>query len=150
MHTEILQVIKDYLTLTRKYVAELRQEFGQQNLLRGVAAKAIPREGCLDKDKKVKFAFHGVGCCIETDEFVLDFDFGPNDRTDGFDAWRLYHFAQSRRSTGTASLSLEDFERVLAELEREEIVERFDTPPSPHLYYFVNRQPGESREQVSK
>lgn len=113
-------------------------------------ASAIPREGSLGKGKKVRFAFHGVGCCIETDAFVLDFDFGPDDRTDGFDAWRLYHFAQSRRSMAKTSLSLEDFERVLSEFEQEGLIERPKTLPSPHLYYFVNRQSEESREHVSK
>lgn len=150
MHAEILQIIKDYLALTCEYVAQLRQESGQQNLLRGVVTKAVPRKGTLGKDKKVKFAFHGGGCCIAAAEFVLDFDFGPNERTDGFDAWRLYHFAQSRRSTGRTSLSLEDFARALAEFEQEGLIERPETLPSPHLYYFVNRQLKEHQEQASK
>lgn len=42
----------------------------------------------------MSYDFHGIGCCVEFDKIVVDFDAGPNGRIDGFDAWRLIQFAE--------------------------------------------------------
>jgi len=52
-------------------------------------------KGWLDKTFEVSYRFHGIGCCVEFAEAVVDFDFGPGGRIDGFDAWRLAIFARS-------------------------------------------------------
>jgi hypothetical protein len=39
---------------------------------------------------------HGYGCTVETAKGEVDFDFGPHGEVDGFDAWRLWRFADAR------------------------------------------------------
>ncbi len=39
---------------------------------------------------------HGVGCAIHFPTESVDFDYGSNSRTDGFDIWRLYMYADDR------------------------------------------------------
>lgn len=55
----------------------------------------IPMQGWLDDQKTIEYMFHGIGCAVYFGTTVVDFDFGPNGRFDGFDAWRLSLFARS-------------------------------------------------------
>jgi hypothetical protein len=41
----------------------------------------------------ITYELHGVGCAVYFPDLCIDFDYGPDDRTDGFDVWRLYIFA---------------------------------------------------------
>src|SRR5262245_44469003 len=43
-----------------------------------------------------KYRKHGYGCTVETAKGEVDFDFGPQGEVDGFDAWRLWLFADAR------------------------------------------------------
>ncbi len=43
---------------------------------------------------EVPFFKHGYGCTVSLPEGVVDFDFGENGETDGFDLWRLQRFAE--------------------------------------------------------
>ena len=53
---------------------------------------AHEKSGYLDKEQKVSFSFHGIGCTIETDEFSLSVDFDQFGRCDGFRASIIYAF----------------------------------------------------------
>ena len=55
----------------------------------------VPLSGWLDDVQTIKYRFHGIGCSVTFGSIVVDFDFGPNGRYDGFDAWRLSLFAKS-------------------------------------------------------
>ncbi|MEM7165861.1 MAG: hypothetical protein AAF581_10375 [Planctomycetota bacterium] len=37
---------------------------------------------------------HGFGCVVSGPDWCVDFDFGEEGQFDGFDAWRLFWFAQ--------------------------------------------------------
>lgn len=43
----------------------------------------------------VNFYAHGYGIELQVEGLSIDFDFGPNGEPDGFDAWRLYRFAET-------------------------------------------------------
>jgi len=43
----------------------------------------------------VEYQFHGIGCLLIFSDREVDFDFGPENRTDGFDLWRLTEYTLS-------------------------------------------------------
>ncbi len=42
---------------------------------------------------------HGYGCRFKNSLVYVDFDFGANGETNGFDCWRLYDFCRGQLST---------------------------------------------------
>jgi Domain of unknown function (DUF6896) len=54
----------------------------------------LPREGFLDAGKSIAYSFHGIGCHVALPDGEIDWDFGNEGRLDGFDAWRLWCFAE--------------------------------------------------------
>jgi hypothetical protein len=113
-------------------VDALRRQYPYVDLLQALIQARIPRQGTLPGD--CHFAFHGVGCRFATPSTKLDVDFGPAGRCDGFDAWRLYLFAnENKLPVGRPSLS--QIEDGILELERAGEVEQPRTDPSPHLLY---------------
>lgn len=53
------------------------------------------------------------------DGVEVNFDFGPDEKTDRFDAWRLWNLAQQKPATYAQFEQLEDVERALQMLGRE-------------------------------
>jgi hypothetical protein len=45
----------------------------------------------------VRYFKHGYGCAVHLSLGVIDFDFGKNGEIDGFDASRLWSFAENHR-----------------------------------------------------
>ncbi|WLI09330.1 hypothetical protein PSH66_13675 [Pseudomonas sp. FP597] len=56
-----------------------------------VAPKKIPQRGSIANE--VTYELHGIGCRVYLAETCIDFDYGPDERIDGFDRWRLYMYA---------------------------------------------------------
>jgi hypothetical protein len=54
----------------------------------------IPQRGQLANG--ASYFKHGYGCAVRFSEHAVDFDFGKNGETNGFDAWRLAAFAGDR------------------------------------------------------
>ncbi|MGE1152151.1 DUF6896 domain-containing protein [Pseudomonas kitaguniensis] len=84
-------LIAEYLAHVKKATDLLDQSFGTKNILRLWHSKQIPRRGAVTPD--VTYELHGIGCSVFLSEICVDFDYGPNERVDGFDAWRLYMYA---------------------------------------------------------
>ncbi|MGD1846340.1 MAG: hypothetical protein ACFB10_13215 [Salibacteraceae bacterium] len=90
----IERLINDFLK-TSAYVANcFYKKYDRQDLLRA------SKDGTIEKSGKLEgleyYAFHGIGLYARRKNFEIDFDFGLNDRIDGFDSWRLHQFAASR------------------------------------------------------
>jgi hypothetical protein len=90
----ILKLINDYQNAVKFGVEQMQKEFNTKQLLRAWGSKAIPKEGVLKSG--IEYDFHGVGCMLTINNLDVDFDFGPDDRCDGFDAWRLGLFVNER------------------------------------------------------
>lgn len=92
---DITDLITDFQK-TAKSVAEIfYNKYNTQELLLAYRnKKIIPREGSFDLIKE--YSFHGGGLYAKIENVEIDFDFGENDRVDGFDAWRLWKFAESK------------------------------------------------------
>ena len=131
METE-RKLIGDYQTAVQTVVAALRAGFGCNDLLSARRRGKIPKDGMISG---VEFSFHGVGCRGIVDGIEVDFDFGPDERTDGFDAWRLWGFAKQKPAIYPQFRQLEDVESALGMLGREGEIECPRTAPSPHLWY---------------
>ena len=84
-------LIAEYLTQVKKATDLLEQAFGTKNILRLWHSKKIPRRGFVTDG--VTYELHGIGCSVYLSELCVDFDYGPDDRVDGFDSWRLYMYA---------------------------------------------------------
>ena len=66
----------------------------------------IPKEGYLPDD--TYFNFHGIGVYFEFENGAIDVDFGPNDKCDGFDFYRLKNFLESTKKDVYPSLNNEE------------------------------------------
>lgn len=52
-----------------------------------------------DKDVIYKFTFHGRGCKITCDNFVIDWDFGDNNFWCGIDPWKLADYINNNKKS---------------------------------------------------
>ncbi|MFT0477078.1 DUF6896 domain-containing protein [Pseudomonas antarctica] len=84
-------LIAEYLEQVKKSTDLLEQVFGTKNILSLWRSKKIPQRGKVADD--VTYELHGIGCRVYLSEICVDFDYGPDERVDGFDAWRLYLYA---------------------------------------------------------
>jgi len=125
-------LIDDYQAAVRRVVSALRVGFGRDDLLPARGRREIPKDGVING---VEFSFHGVGCRATVDGVEVDFDFGPNGRTDGFEAWRLWFFAQQKPATYPQFQRLEDVQAALERLARSGEIECPQLSPSEHLWY---------------
>ena len=84
-------LITDYLKQVKKATNLLEQVFGTKNIIGLWRSKQIPQRGTVAAN--VTYELHGIGCSVYLSEICVDFDYGPDDRVDGFDSWRLYMYA---------------------------------------------------------
>lgn len=84
-------LIDDFLAQVERATNLLEGRFGKKCILRLWRENAIPR--CGEILDGINYELHGVGCRVYFPEMCIDFDYGPNERVDGFDVWRLYIYA---------------------------------------------------------
>ncbi|MFJ5284768.1 DUF6896 domain-containing protein [Pseudomonas rustica] len=92
--TSLEELITDFLSKVDYGTELLRKKFGTRNILRLWRSKQIER--CGEITNGVEYELHGIGCAIHFPSESVDFDYGSNDRIDGFDVWRLYIYASDR------------------------------------------------------
>jgi len=126
------ELIRGYQSAVQILVAALRNTYGQEDLLAARRDGAIPPRAAIGG---VEFAFHGVGCRGTVAGIEVDFDFGPDGRTDGFDAWRLWDFARQSPEKYPRFQRREDLEVALHALAAAGEIRCTRSAPSPHLWY---------------
>ena len=134
---KLVRLIHDYQEQVSTFVAALRRQYDVEDVFDIRRRQLVRGQGKLDDQKGTIFQFHGVGCWFKSGRAEVDFDFGPDDRHDGFDGWRLWHFAQCLPNEYPEFQRLEVVESVLGELVTDGLVHRPHWMPSPHLCYFV-------------
>ena len=92
--TTLEDLIKDFLSKVEKGTTLLQEKFGTRNILRLWRSGQIER--CGEVIDGVEYELHGIGCAIHFPAESVDFDYGSNNRIDGFDEWRLYMYATDR------------------------------------------------------
>lgn len=118
-------LIKDF-QLTAKLVAEKFYEKYQTK---------IPRQGSFGIIRS--YAFHGCGLYAKLAESEIDFDFGDDNRVDGFDAWRLKAFADSKSKLYPMFNTEKIIQAELDKLERSNQIYKPGTYPGSSNYYWV-------------
>ena len=73
----------------------------------------IPQSGSVTDT--IEYELHGIGCCIFFPDREIDFDFGPELSSDGFDLWRLKKYLNKRPDI-SKYLSIEGLEATFNNL----------------------------------
>ncbi len=159
----ILPLIKSYLEHVSIAISYFRKMGIRGNILRAWrksaiptwtdtdtdSGPAIPQRGFLDEQQVITYSFHGIGCCVEFGTLVVDFDFGPNGRFDGFDAWRLHLFAESMPQYNQFA-NVDCVQTHLTELFNSGLIRKFDDVVGSHLYFFVESETSLDRDAFQK
>ena len=94
----------------------------------------IPQTGELSE--RVEYRMHGVGCAVEFTDHEVDFDFAT-DREVGFDAWRLWVYAEQFPEQYPEYQELAAVEGSLAECQSDGTISRV-----------ASMYPGESNDNL--
>lgn len=136
MRTELRYLILEYQSNVARACELLRSRLGLPSLeWFSWKQYRIPLSGWLDDAHTIKYRFHGIGCCVTFGSVVVDFDFGPNGRFDGFDAWRLSLFAKSVPNHPPFRNDAPLTKDLLELLDAGELIRDGDSLGS-HLFYF--------------
>jgi len=129
MINDIEALIVDFQSSVREAVQLFYDKYQRTDLLRALHEGVFPQSGQIANKR---YSFHGIGLGIASRDKEVDFDFGPNDRIDGFDSWRLFIFANSQvRYVGVWTR-----ERIDKELEVLFNSEKIYRPESYGNYYY--------------
>jgi hypothetical protein len=128
-------LIADYLSLVEAGTALLEKKLGFRNILRLWRTSQITRCGNITAD--IEYELHGIGCAIYFPNESVDFDYGPDDRIDGFDAWRLYIFAKDRPEKYQKFCDQEVIENELREYIKNNKITKMPHPSN--LYSLIDK-----------
>ncbi len=131
---DVLQLVLDYRRSVDAAVFALQSQSGRDDLWASRRAGLIPRRGRLRSPRGV-FTFHGVGCRFDIARRTVDFDFGPDGRHDGFDAWRLGLYAKA--AFEWQHVEPEQITAGLTNLQVDGLIHQPRWEPSPHLLYLA-------------
>lgn len=134
-YNELDLLIEEYLVCAEYSCSLLKQLYsGQETFLRAKVLRLLPKEGVIEN---VFYKFHGTGCYFEYTSTHIDIDFGPNNRCDGFDIFRLKDFFSTIKDRKRYTKLIDDatFEQQFNELIKANIIYNPKSEPSPHLYY---------------
>ena len=134
----IFKIIKDYQKTVQIGVLALQKEYSTKTLLNDWNNGLIPKSGKLKSG--MEFEFHGVGCILTINNIDVDFDFGPNNRFDGFDLWRISNFIDEFEDKHPLYKKNNNQLKVdFLGLEKNKIIYKPDWFPGSSLYYFVQK-----------
>jgi hypothetical protein len=93
--TDMLNVIRDYVSASEFTVEKLREVTGIIDLMRAWKSGDLKQA---DSFAGIRYEFHGAGIYIEVEaeNLKVDVDFLPGGQVGGFDSWRIWQWVQSR------------------------------------------------------
>ncbi|MBC7890616.1 MAG: hypothetical protein H7Y12_00260 [Sphingobacteriaceae bacterium] len=133
MEPLLLELIQLYQEKVNEVLNIFKQKWGNEFAVTERRRLNIPRMGRFSKYGVKRYGFHGIGLYTNLNGIEVDFDFGPDGRTDGFDWWRLYQFADNFPERFGVFNDSKLVESALAELERKGVIHRL---PNSSLYFF--------------
>jgi len=131
-NNELEYLIQDFLDKVEIATSLLEKKFGKRCILRLWRTKQIPQRGRVIGD--ITYELHGVGCRVYLPEACIDFDYGPDERIDGFDPWRLYLYANEFPKKHQKYVELESVKRDFDEYIFSGKVEKIESSMS-RLYF---------------
>ena len=97
----------------------------------------MARGGYVDRYKKHRCTFHGVGCRLQLSrDRIVDWDYGHEGRTDGFDLWRLTNNLRSRRKLRRV-LPLDELEEAFVRACAAGAIVRHPSARYDNLFYLL-------------
>lgn len=93
---DLHELVSVYLNTVNQFRAELSHALDIKELSEWRTFK-VPIKGKFN-NSKWSYAFHGTGCWIASEKLEVDFEFGNNTNTIGFDVWRLWSFIEDNES----------------------------------------------------
>jgi hypothetical protein len=132
MNKQLAQLISDYQAAVGVAIL-LMTETGIEipSSGRDWAVLDIPAHGELNGG--IKYYKHGQGCAVYLPEGEVDFDFGQQGQTDGFDEWRLWKFCEQR-----PNIYAFETHQALVDCVQHALKEKKLVAPLHDLYYVVD------------
>jgi len=97
VEARLYEVIRDFERASARALQAFLERTGLQHPFSWREA-GLPRTGELPGAPAMRYAFHGAGLWLEIGGEAIDFDFGFDGRTGGFNEWWLRQFAEARPS----------------------------------------------------
>ncbi len=94
---KILDLIKDYQNDVELFMKLFNEKYARKDVIRAWHDGDIPQAG--EVANTIEYELHGIGCCVFFPDREIDFDFGPELRTDGFDLWRLKQYVKRNENS---------------------------------------------------
>ena len=129
MEEQLRILIDAFLQDVREVVKMMQREWGIEYPLH-YRSHGIPKEGEVGGSY---YCFHGIGCHVEYQGRVVDFNFGDGGRIDGFDLWRLSRYGERNepfKQYAESSKLKDDFNQAVTASAFERTGKEWD-----HLYY---------------
>lgn len=129
-------LIKKYHLWIRRSMEILREGYQVDDVIRARKKGIIPRRGIINE---MEFSFHGIGCRTELEGYLVNWDFGPEGRIDGFDAWRLWQFASGHEEEFGELSKLQTLRQIESDLiASNQVYTMHDFGLSGSLLFFKN------------
>jgi hypothetical protein len=140
IEVQIHELILEYISCARYCCGILRQNVPSgMMLLRAKVIKAISKEGKLDEH--LYYKFHGVGVYFEIQDLniSIDVDFGPDERCDGFDLFRIRNFLENFPQKYPELVPEGNLEYGFSKFIEEKKIYHLESDFSDHLFYLQGR-----------
>lgn len=138
MSHHTIAFVEDYLHHVRKVCELFETQLGATMPRQAYRSGRIPAHGVLGDEGSIEYRFHGNGCEVFFGDVLVDFDFGPGDRVDGFDQWRLSRFVKSRADEYPELQNPVALKRAFGALKSAGLIVCPRWSPGPHLSYFAH------------
>lgn len=133
----IKDLIIDFQKTSLLVAEKFYEKYGTKELLLSVnSSQKIPRKGSFGIIKS--YSFHGCGLYAKLKDLEIDFDFGDNNRVDGFDAWRLKAFAENKPKLYHMFNSEKSIQKELGKLEEMGKIFKPGSFPGSSNYYWTS------------
>ncbi len=130
----LLQMITAFQIQTKKANALLSKYFQLDNPMYWRQA-SIPQSGYCNLEKSIRYYYHGIGCKVESKDLTIDWDYGFDGRTDGFDLWRLQIFAQNSTNDFPEFRNKKILEVIFQEAKDRKLIARLFKDQQDDLFY---------------
>lgn len=137
---KLIELLEEYITCSSYFMSVIKDNYpiDKEGILRSRRLNLIPKDGTIGD---IYFNFHGGGCYFETSNDSIDVDFGPNDRTDGFDFDRINNFYTNRKVKYHEIQNETELKEAFESLFNQSIIFKPSIYPNPHLYYLKKYNP---------
>ena len=151
----IVELILDYQAAIRQVMTAFEKKYNRTDLLTAYRHdKILSQIGNINEFGIKQYAFHGIGLqATFSNGKSVDFDFAflPEQRSDGFDLWRLHEFVAERTDKFKKYANKEYLERDFNDLVQRGSIVNPDMNPSTTFYFFKDslekKQTGQVKNQ---